>query len=128
MTILRRVAVAVVACCAAAGQTGCSPSTDSPEVAQLRRQGEALYDRFACGSCHGDDRQGKRTAPPLLDLARHWDEPSMAAYLSAPSAVTAASSRLRFLSEQYIADMPHPPGASEAEVATLAAIMLVDPE
>jgi mono/diheme cytochrome c family protein len=128
MPISRFAAAVLAACCATVTLIGCSRSNDSPEVAQLRRQGKVLYKRFACGSCHGKHREGKRTAPPLVDLARHWDEASLVSYISDPTAVTAANPRLRFLSEQYIADMPPPPGANEAEIATLAAYMLIEPE
>lgn len=108
--------------------SACAPSPPSTELARLRQQGEALYERFACGSCHGARREGRRTAPPLLDLDRHWDQGSLEAYLQDPSGVTRRTPRLRFLSERYIADMPHPPGASQTDLATLAAYLLADDE
>jgi len=47
---------------------------DDPPPAMPATLGEQLYERFACIGCHGPDRRGVGTAPPLRGLRHHLDD------------------------------------------------------
>ena len=86
--------------------------------------GAQLYVDKACGNCHGQDREGKRTAPPLVDLESHWGEDELVGYLGNPDAVTAAQPRLQVLSGEYPHRMPPVPEADENDLRVIARYLL----
>ena len=69
-------------------------------------------------------QEGKRTAPPLLDLESHWGEDALVAYLGDPDAVTAAEPRLQVLSGEYPHRMPPVPEADENDLRVIARYLL----
>lgn len=107
---------------------GCaSPyATLPPEQRAIAERGRQLYDRFTCGRCHGDERQGQRTAPPLTGLAAHWDEPSLIRYLRDPEGERGHNARLLQLRDTYTLTMPATPGTGQ-ELHDLVAYLFLDP-
>src|SRR5262245_14302313 len=65
------------------------------------RDGQGLYDRGLCPVCHGPDRKGTKSAPPLLELSGSWTAESPAAYLKSPAAMLETVPRLRDLKKKY---------------------------
>ena len=71
--VLLAASLVVVGACSGAG-----------EAADDSSPGRKVYVQAGCGGCHGADLQGLQTAPPLVDLAAHWDQASLTAYLRDP--------------------------------------------
>jgi cytochrome c2 len=67
------VAILILAACGASG-----PMAGSPE---------ALYVDLGCAKCHGENRQGQRSGPPLNALADRWQEESLLEYFNDPKAI-----------------------------------------
>ncbi len=107
---------------------GCgSPYADlPPEQRAVAERGRQLYDQFTCGRCHGEDRSGQRTAPPLTGMAAHWDEPTLIRYLRDPESERGRHARLLQLRDTYTLTMPATPG-SDQELHELAAYLFLDP-
>jgi cytochrome c2 len=68
--------------------------------------GAKLYATMACAQCHGSSGEGSSTAPPLTDLARHWDRARLATYLADPRSFLAKDERLAALKRHYPIEMP----------------------
>ena len=107
------------------------PGLDDAQLAGWR-----AYVDLKCASCHGEDREGKRSGPPLNGLAEHWSADQLVSYLADPEAVVKATPRLALKAERYAISMPAVSGkapgyADKANAETLRAIaefMLVDVE
>ncbi len=97
-----------------------------PEQRAVAERGRQLYNRFTCGRCHGDDRSGQRTAPPLTGMAAHWDEATMVRYLRDPDAERGHHARLLQLRDTYTLTMPATPG-SDQDLHELVAYLFLDP-
>ena len=133
--VVRLIGIAVVVTGVVVG-LGCGPSapTPPPGLDEAQLAGWQAYVDLKCASCHGDDREGKRSGPPLQGLAEHWTAETMLDYLADPDAVVKANPRLAFKAEKYAISMPavsgKAPGYSDkanAETLTaLAEYMLVD--
>jgi len=104
----------VVACGPPAGTTA--------DAASVRRGGE-IYVFEGCGSCHGADCRGSKSAPTLERLHRHWSAGELAAYLHAPRGYP-KDRRLRTVSERFPAEMAGLPAASAERVHDLVAFLL----
>jgi cytochrome c553 len=85
-----------------------------------------VYVRFECGKCHGDDREGARTAPPLTGLAPRWTEASLIEYMRDPQGVTRDTPRITLRNEQYPLKMPSYAAAAESDLSELARFLLTD--
>ena len=85
-------AILVLAACGASG-----PKAGSAE---------ALYIDLGCAKCHGDDREGQRSGPPLIKIIDHWNEESLLRYLRDTKPFVASNPRLSYLDEQYPIAMP----------------------
>ncbi len=109
------IAVAAVAVLtfAACGPSG--PSPGSPE---------ALYIDLGCAKCHGDNREGQRSGPPLVKIVDHWDESELLEYLKSPRTFVEANPRLSYLDEQYPIAMPAYATTSEEDLRKLAEYIL----
>lgn len=122
--------VVVVRCIAVAVMlVGCGAGAEGPAtgLSAEARQGWQAYQTLNCGSCHGDQREGKRSGPVLAGLADHWTQPSLATYLKDPPAMIKATPRLAYKAEQYPIAMPtYGDKADEATLAALAAYLLTD--
>lgn len=86
----------------------------------------ATYVDEGCAKCHGADRQGTRTAPPLTGLAAHWTAAELAAYLRDPKPVLEDSVRLRSQAEDYPIPMPAYPDLPQEKLAPLVDSLLRD--
>lgn len=104
------VAVLTIAACGASG-----PPPDSPE---------ALYINLGCAKCHGDDREGQRSGPPLIKIVDHWDENALLDYLRSPKTFIQTNPRLSYLDEQYPIAMPGYASTDEADLRKLAEFIL----
>lgn len=85
---------------------------------------EALYIDFGCAKCHGPDRQGQRSGPPLVDLSERWDEATLISYLRDPRSFVESNPRLSYLDEQYAIAMPAYDNKPEEDLQKLAQLML----
>ena len=104
------VAVLTIAACGASG-----PPPGTPE---------ALYIDLGCAKCHGADRQGQRSGPPLVKIADHWDETELLEYMRSPKTFVESNPRLNYLDEQYPIAMPGYATTSEADLKKLADYIL----
>ena len=104
------VAILVLAACGAAG-----PPAGSPE---------ALYVDLGCAKCHGPDREGMRSGPPLHSLAERWTEDELMSYMRDPEAFVAKNPRLYALKEQYPIAMPAFPNTPEEDLRAVVDLML----
>ncbi len=96
-----------------------NPAPSDPASAR----GAKLY-RAHCASCHGEDRAGKLTAPPLQGMTRHWTADLLAEYLQDPSSVAARDPRLLHLSARYALKMPPFPHLEPEEVRDISTFLL----
>jgi hypothetical protein len=122
------IALALVGC--GAGEPKPPPGLDEVQTA-----GWQAYVDLRCGDCHGDEREGKRTAPALVGLAELWTADQLVSYLADPDAMLASDPRLAYRAEKYAIGMPKTisaksPGYSEKaadeRLRALAEYMLVD--
>jgi cytochrome c551/c552 len=103
-------AILVLAACGAGG-----PPPGSPE---------ALYVDLGCAKCHGPDREGMRSGPPLHNLAQRWTDDDLMSYMRDPEAFVATNPRLYELKEQYPIAMPAFPNTPEEELRAVVDLML----
>jgi cytochrome c553 len=103
-------AVLVLAACGASG-----PEPGSPQ---------ALYVDLGCANCHGPDREGQRSGPPLTGLEERWDGPTLAAYLKDPRTFVESNPRLSYLDEQFPIAMPAYPETPEEDLQKLVDFIL----
>ena len=115
LLVLGSAAVAWVLAC---GQTG-TQVADSESI----RRGREVFAFEGCASCHGGDRQGTRSAPPLTALRRHWSAEPLGRYLRHPGAYP-KDSRLRRLAERFPAEMAGMPAASPERLRDLVVFLL----
>ena len=104
------VAILVLAAC---GVTG--PKAGSPE---------ALYVDLGCAKCHGENREGQRSGPPLVALTDRWQEESLLEYFKDPKAVMEDNPRLKYMAEGFPIVMPAYPDTSEEDLRKLAQFIL----
>ncbi len=108
--------------------------TPPPGLNEAQLAGWQAYVDLKCESCHGENREGKRSGPPLTGLAEHWTAGEVVRYLSDPEAMVKANPVLAYKAERYATSMPaisgKAPGyADKATPETLAALaeyVLVD--
>lgn len=98
----------------------------SPDQREVAVRGRQLYEDHACGRCHGERREGQRTAPPLTGLAQHWTADALVGYLRDPGEVRGQVPRLLQLGDTYSLKMP-PIDAPEDELRDLAEYLILDP-
>ena len=104
------VAVLTLAACGASG-----PKAGTPE---------ALYVDLGCAKCHGDNREGQRSGPPLNTLAERWTEESLLEYFADPKAVMESNPRLKYMAENFPIMMPAYPDTNEEDLRRLAQYIL----
>lgn len=117
---------------------GCGGGTQTPPpgLNDTQRAGWQEYVELDCAKCHGQYREGTRTAPPLVDLADHWDADTLVSYLTDPNAMLDKNPHLLRLVERYSLRMPpvsaKAPGygdkAAHDRLDELAEYLLVDIE
>jgi mono/diheme cytochrome c family protein len=119
-----------------AARTGCgeSPPTPPPGLNQVQLAGWQAYVDLNCASCHGENREGKRSGPPLTGLSAHWSADELVDYLTDPDEAIKADPRLAYKAEKYAIGMPKVSGKSpgyaaqahEERLEALAEYVLVD--
>ena len=114
---------------------GCGGApTPPPGLNEVQLGGWRAYVDLECASCHGDNREGKRSGPPLNGLSEHWTAEELVHYLSDPDAVVKSNPRLAYKAEKYAIAMPAVSGKSpgyagkvnEGTLEALAQYVLVD--
>jgi cytochrome c553 len=119
MTTTRSVhAVFVVGAIVCLGLTSCGAS--GPPTGSA----EALYVNLGCAKCHGENRQGQKSGPPLIALAGHWQEESLLEYLADPKAYMDKNPRLKYMAENFPIMMPSYADTSEEDLRKLAQLVL----
>ena len=113
------VPVGVLAVVLAACGGGGEPAVE----AERARRGREVYAFEGCGSCHGQQRQGTKSAPPLAGLRRHWTADELVRYLRQPGAYP-KDTRLRRVAERFPAEMAGMPAADPDRVRDLVAFLL----
>jgi hypothetical protein len=110
--------------------------TPPPGLDEVQLTGWRAYVDLKCGDCHGVNREGKRTGPPLTGLAEHWSADRLVDYLEDPDAMIVTDKKLAYRAEKYAIGMPKvsgkSPGYAEKAAAerlqALAEYLLVDIE
>jgi mono/diheme cytochrome c family protein len=113
---------------------GARQPTPPPGLTEVQSAGWQAYIDLNCASCHGEDREGQRSGPPLIGLTKHWSVDGLVDYLTDPNAVVEANPRLAYKAEKYAIGMPSAsaksPGyggkAREEKLRALADYLLVD--
>ncbi len=100
---------------------GASPWAETPAA-----RGRAVY-LERCASCHGEDLQGKRTAPPLVDMAKHWDAASLVRYLEDPAGVSQRDPCLLHVAGRYTLRMPSFASLPPTQWDDLLAFLFMEP-
>jgi cytochrome c551/c552 len=119
MTATRIVCASYAIACTAililAACSGPGPEPGSPE---------ALYVNLGCAKCHGENRQGQRSGPPLDALAGRWQEEDLVEYFADPKAAMELNPRLKYIAESYPIVMPGYPDTSKEDLQKLARFIL----
>jgi len=87
---------------------------------------EAFYVDLGCAKCHGNEREGLRSGPPLDNLQDRWQEKSLVEYFRNPKEVAEANPRLKYMAENYPIVMPAFPNTSDDDLYALARYVLSD--
>ena len=106
---------------------GCGAGQDRPDpnLPAEAQQGWHAYRALGCGSCHGDQLEGKRSGPALTGITDHWHEETLVTYLKDPAAMIKTTPRLAYRAEQYPIAMPgFVEKADDATLAQIAAYLL----
>jgi cytochrome c2 len=109
--VLGVASIVVLAACG--GNAGPAPGTP-----------EASYVNLGCAKCHGAEREGMRSGPPLHNLAERWTEDDLVAYLRDPQTFVQSNPRLKAMDEDYPIAMPAFPNTPEEDVRALVRLML----
>ena len=119
MTTTRTIcATLVVAAVAGVTLVACGASGPAPGTP------EALYADLGCAKCHGNNREGQRSGPPLNALTDRWTEESLLEYFADPKAVMENNPRLKYVAENFPIVMPAYPDTSEEDLRKLAQFIL----
>ena len=131
-----RIVAGVGLCSVLAIMAGCgSPQPEPPPgLNDVQLAGWKAYVDLDCATCHGEEREGKRSGPALTGLARNWTADQLVSYFADPDAVITSNKRLAYRAEQYAIGMPKvsgkSPGYSDKVPAgtleALAEYMLID--
>jgi mono/diheme cytochrome c family protein len=111
-------AVMMAGCSAGPSESDGAPPTPAP--------GRLVYLTESCPTCHGRDRMGTNTGPPLQHLRSRWEGPKLVRFLHGPAPFKQADARLRGISERYRSDMPAMFSADEGRVQVLVQYLLGD--
>jgi len=113
--------------------TTLSCGADQPQppagLTQPQLAGWQAYVQLDCASCHGPQREGKRSGPALVGLSELWKQDELVVYLQDPEPVVKATPRLAYRAEQFAIAMPkYKDRADDATLTSLARFLLVDPD
>jgi len=134
--LVRTLAVIVGVAGALTFGLGCGAQQPSPPPGLNEEQlaGWQVYVDLNCATCHGENREGKRSGPALTGLAAHWNAEQLTRYLLDPDAMIRANPRLAYKAEKYAIGMPKVSGKSPGyadkaqteHLGVLAEYLLVD--
>lgn len=85
---------------------------------------QAIYLDLGCADCHGLDREGLRSGPPLLDLSERWQADELLAYLRDPESFVKSNPRLSYLAERYPIAMPAYPNTPEEDLRAVVDLIM----
>lgn len=130
------VSAAIGGLLALAAGCGSGEPKPPPGLNEMQLKGWQVYVDLKCATCHGENREGKRSGPVLAGLAEHWTADQLISYLTDPNAMVTANPRLAYKAEQYAIGMPKVSGkapgyagkASVENLRLLAGYLLVDPQ
>ena len=113
---------------------GASKPEPPPGLDEAQLAGWQAYVDLECATCHGVNREGRRSGPPLVGLAGAWTAGQLVSYLADPDAMVRSNPRLAYKAEKYAIGMPKfsgkTPGyaekANEDTLGALAQYLLVD--
>jgi len=104
---------------------GCgAPPDEVGRPTPIPSPGRVAYLAEACPTCHGRDRLGTNTGPPIVRARERWDKQQLTRFLRAPAAFKQADPRLRQLSERYRSDMPALFSPDDGRVRALVVYLL----
>jgi len=114
MSCLARFLALVAGISSVAISAGCGARqpTPPPGLDEVQLAGWQAYVDLNCATCHGENREGKRSGPPLEGLARHWTAEQLVSYFSDPDAVLKENPYLKYRAEKYVIGMPKVSGKS----------------
>lgn len=101
-----RIVLGGVGCLSIAVVLGCGGGASEPVLSAEAETGRQAYLTLGCASCHGDNLEGKRSAPKLTGIAERWTHEGLVEYLKDPDAVIRSTPRLAYVAEQYPISMP----------------------
>ena len=123
---LKTARVAAVILLALAVRACSTPAKPQAQDSEVIRHGRQIYLAQPCPTCHGQDRMGATSGPPIRGLRGRWTEESLVRFLRNPSTSKQADSRLKQLSERYRSDMPALILGDETRVRVFVAYLLQD--
>ena len=86
-----------------ASAVACAIACGDSKPTDPLKQGRLLYFQQGCSACHATRGEGGPMAPPLRNLAQHWNRERLAKHMAEPDAVS--DERLRQLSRQFPSPM-----------------------
>ncbi|MBN2083451.1 cytochrome c [bacterium] len=87
-------------------QPGEGEGTPNTEYEGTVFDGAAVYKNAKCSMCHGEEREGTKSAPPLAELSKIWEPGILESYLLDPPAYTEHDVRLKQQAAHYPLAMP----------------------
>lgn len=116
------------------GGCGAAQPTPPPGLNEVQLSGWRVYVDLECAVCHGENREGKRSAPPITNISENWTADQLVSYLTDPNAMVKSNPRLAYRAEKYAIGMPKVSGkapgyagkTSEDKLRNLAEFLMVD--
>jgi hypothetical protein len=91
---------------------GARKSGPPPGLNDVQLAGWQVYVDLDRATCHGENREGKRSGPTLSDLADKWTAAQLVSYLTDPDEMVRKNPRLAYKAEKYAIGMPKVSGKS----------------
>jgi len=128
------IVIGICALVIAASSCGGRQPEPPPGLDEQQLAGWQVYVDLNCAACHGENREGKRSGPPLTGLSEHWSADQLVSYLTDPDAMIRSNSRLAYKAEKYAIGMPKVSGKSPGyadkapaeQLGVLAVYLLVE--
>jgi mono/diheme cytochrome c family protein len=104
--------------------SGCGKSGGKPEAVTTTDAGKELFSAKNCVMCHGDNGEGRSSAPALRMLKQYYTKAQLIEYLKDPSAYADKTPRLAERRGMYPRMMPSFKSTEPAELDQLAEYVL----
>lgn len=82
--------------------------------------GRAVFEKYNCGLCHGENGEGKPNAPALRDLKANWQKANLIEYLKHPTEYAKNDERLKTKGTDFPTMMPDYDYISDGDLSILA--------